>query len=110
MKKYITILALCFAIKANSQSVDTVKAAIFIKPILVNAMTKDTAYQVTWSAFNVSNDTTQGCNTYVQMFNAKAKKVLEFNCPIPSVVKNKWGLNDDVITDYIFLTFGITKK
>ena len=110
MKHALTIIGLAFTLNASAQSIDTVKAAIFIKPILVNAMTKDTAYQVTWSAFNVSNDTTQGCNTYVQMFNSKAKKVLEFNCPIPSVVKNKWGLNDDVITDYIFLTFGITKK
>ena len=110
MKKIATIIAVMFCISASAQSIDTVQAAIFIKPVVVNAMTKDTAYQVTWSAFNVSNDTTQGCNTYVQMFNAKAKKVLEFNCPIPSAVKNKWGLNDDVITDYIFLTFGITKK
>ncbi len=109
MKKITTIIAVMFCLSASAQ-VDTVKAAIFIKPILVNAMTKDTAYQLTWSAFGVSNDTTQGCTTYVQMFNARAKKVLEFNCAIPSSIKNKWGLNDDIITDYIFLTYGITKK
>lgn len=108
---FIAAELLLFAAALKAQTVqDTVKSAIFIQPIVVNAMAKDTAYQVTWSAFGVSNDTTQGCNTYVQMFDRKAKKVLDFNCPIPASVKNAWGYDDNVITNYIFLTFGITKK
>ncbi len=109
MKKLL-LLALCFtALNLKAQSIDTVKTAILIKPIVVNVMAKDTAYQVTWSAFGVTPDSTQGCNTYVQMFDRKGTKVLDFNCPIPASVKNSWG-PDDVITNYIFFTFGITKK
>ena len=111
MKKII-FAALCFmALNSKAQSVvDTVKGSIFITPVCVNSMTKDTAYMVLWSAFEVTPDTARGCNTYVQMFDRHARKVLDFNCPIPASVKNAWGLNDDVITNYIFFTFGITKK
>ena len=110
MKK-ILLAVLCFAaLNSKAQSIDTVKGAIFIQPVVVNAMAHDTAYQVTWSAFGVTPDTAQGCNTYVQMFSRKGVKVLDFNCPIPAATKNAWGYNDDVITNYIFFTFNITKK
>jgi hypothetical protein len=108
--KHLFLAALCFiALNTKAQSIDTVKSAILIQPVVVNVMAKDTAYQVTWSAFGVTPDTAQGCNTYVQMFDRKGKKVLDFNCPIPAATKNAWG-PDDVITNFIFLTYGITRK
>ena len=75
MKKYITILALCFAIKANSQQVDTVANAIQVKPVLYNALLKDTVYQVSWTVLGIPRHDTSGANSYIQLFNNNEKRI-----------------------------------
>lgn len=109
MKKYITILALCFAVKANSQSIDTVKSAILVKPVVVNSLQKDTAYQVTWQLFGLTRDSSQGCNSYVQIFDRKAKKISDMNIPIPAATLVIWTV-DTVIDNFILTFLGLEKR
>ena len=109
MKKYITILALCFAIKANSQQVDTVANAIQVKPVLYNALLKDTVYQVSWTVLGIPRHDTSGANSYVQLFDRKAKSIGQMNIFIPNAVIVAW-LNDTIIDDYILKYLGLQKK
>jgi hypothetical protein len=109
MKKYITILALCFAIKANSQQVDTVANAIQVKPVLYNALLKDTVYQVSWTVLGIPRHDTSGANSYVQLFDRKAKSIGQMNIQIPNAVIVAW-LNDTIIDDYILKYLGLQKK
>ena len=111
MKKYITILAILFATNAQAQSIDTVKSAILINPTVVNAITKDTAYQVTVSVFGITlGDSTKGANTYVQVFDRKAKKLFDKNVEIPSSVVNLWGTDDNIIINFVLNYLSLTKK
>lgn len=119
MKK-ILFLALCFiAVSATTKAqdtttpksfIDTVKGAILIQPIVINAMAKDTAYQLTWTAFDVTRAENAGCNTYVQIFDRSGKKLSDFNCPIPAAIVKQWGTSDTIIDDYILSTYGLKLK
>ena len=111
MKKYITILALCFAIKANSQNIDTVKSAILVKPIVFNAMAKDTLYQLTVNVFDLRvGDSTVGCNSYVQFYSRTAKQIGAINVPITKQVVNAWGTSDKAVEDFILLSLNLQRK
>lgn len=126
--KQLLILALCFiaftsVIKATTSHsyvinkvdtggsfIDTVKGAIQVEPIVVNAMSKDTVYQLGWTAFGLSSDTTVGCNTYVQLYTRKGTSVMAFNCPIPASVTNRWGSDNTIIDDYILSQYPLLKR
>ena len=109
MKQLLTTIGLFIALTTQAQKVDSVKNAIQVKPVVVNALQKDTCYQVTWSVFGVNRNDTTGANSYVQLFDRKAKKVGELNAPIPYSVLSVW-LDDKVIDDYILLILGLQKK
>lgn len=109
MKKYILILGLAFIASNASAQLDTVKNALLVQPVVLNALKKDTCFQVTWSVFGVNRNDTSGANSYVQMFDRKANKVSELNVPIPYSVLAVWF--DDVVIDNYILTFlGLKKK
>ena len=101
MKKLILFLCLFISVGAMAQQ-DTVyiPGSIPIEPIVVNAV-GDTAFSMSWVAFNLSSDTTQGCNTYVQLYNKKGLSVANFNQAIPASVVKIWGTDNKVIDDYI---------
>ena len=109
MKHTLIILALCFAIKANSQSIDTVKNAIQVKPVLYNALLKDTVYQVSWTVLGIPRKDTSGANSYVQLFDRKAKNIGQMNIWIPNSIISIW-LNDTIIDDYILKYLSLQKK
>ena len=109
MKKYITILALCFATSLKAQQVDTVANAIQVKPVLYNALLKDTVYQVSWTVLGIPRHDTSGANSYVQLFDRKAKSIGQMNIQIPNAVIVAW-LNDTIIDDYILKYLGLQKK
>ncbi|TAG31868.1 MAG: hypothetical protein EAZ35_02130 [Sphingobacteriia bacterium] len=110
MKKTILFFAILFAaIAVQAQKIDTVQSAILVNPVVVNALTKDTAFQVSWSAFGITRDTSKGCNTYVQVFDRKAKRVMELNIPIPAKTLQDWD-SDIIIDNYILTFLGLTKK
>lgn len=109
MKKFLLILSLfvCVAASAQQDTVivhsDTVLVApgsIVLEPVIVNAV-GDSAFSLGWSAFNLTSDTTQGCQTYVQLYNKKGQSVANFNQPIPASVVKVWGTDNTVIDDYI---------
>ena len=109
MKKYILIAALFAATTTKAQQVDTVANAIQVKPVLYNALLKDTCYQVTWSVFGVNRNDTSGANSYVQLFDRKAKSIGQMNIWIPNSIISIW-LNDTIIDDYILKYLGLQKK
>jgi len=108
MRKLLIIIGLAFTLNASAQ-IDTVKNAIQVQPIVVNAMQKDTCYQVSWSVFGVNRNDTSGANSYVQLFDRVGKKVGEMNIPIPYSVLSVW-LDDKVIDDYILTFLGLKKR
>jgi hypothetical protein len=109
MKKYILIIAVLFCTSAQAQSIDTVKNAIQVKPVVIDALMKDTVFQLKWEAFGLKRKDTTGCNTYVQMFDRKGKQVRERNIPIPYSVTSVLS-NDTIIDDYILKYLGLQKK
>jgi hypothetical protein len=110
MKKLLTLIFVLVNLSVFGQKVDSVKNALQVNPVVVNALQKDTCYQLTWSVFSINrNDTTSGANSYVQLYDRKAKKVGELNIPIPYSVLAVW-LDDVVIDDYILKFLGLTKK
>jgi len=108
MKKITTIIAVIFCLSASAQ-VDTVKAAIQIVPVIVNTMTHDTAYQLTWSAFGVGRDTSLGCNTYVVLHSRTGSQVQSLNVAIPKQVVAAWT-TDSVMDNYILTFLGLKKR
>lgn len=75
MKKLLLILTLFVATATQAQKVDSVKNAIQVAPVVINALAKDTAYQLTWNVFGISRNDTSGANSYVQLYDRKAKRI-----------------------------------
>ena len=109
MKQLILFAALFAATNLQAQKVDTVKNAIQVKPMLYNALVKDTVYQVSWTVLGIPRKDTSGANSYVQLFDRKAKNIGQMNIWIPNSIISIW-LNDTIIDDYILKYLGLQKK
>lgn len=109
MKQVLLIIGLAFTLNASAQQVDTVANAIQVKPVLYNALLKDTVYQVSWTVLGIPRHDTSGANSYVQLFDRKAKSIGQMNIFIPNAVITLW-LNDTIIDDYILKYLGLQKK
>lgn len=109
MKKLLLILFVFAAFSATAQKVDSVKNAIQVKPVVINVLNKDTLYQVTWSVFGISRSDTSGANSYVQLYDRKAKRIQEMNVRIPYSILSVW-LDDKIIDDYILTFLGLKKR
>lgn len=109
MKKII-FAALCFvALNSKAQKIDTVKNAIQVQPVVVNALNEDTCYQVSWSVFGINRNDTLGAISYVQLFDRKAKSIAQMNVAIPYIVLSAW-LDDKVIDNWILFKLKLTKR
>ena len=109
----LTAILFSVALDTTSSNVDTlvvIPSAIQIQAVEVNKLQKDTATQITWYAFDLSRDTTKGCNTYVQFYNKYGKRVYVDNCPIPAEIVNQWGTSNDIIDTFILNKYGILRK
>jgi len=110
MKHIHTLIGLAFSLNASAQ-VDSIPTAVQIKPIVINAIQKDTAYQVTWKGIDIVNDTSKSMTTYVQVFDRKGKKVGESNVIVPASVVRQWMNGGKQAIDTFILTFyGLTKR
>lgn len=110
MKKTLTLILVLVSLSVFGQKVDSVKNALQVNPVVVNALQKDTCYQLTWSVFSINrNDTTSGANSYVQLYDRKAKRIQEMNVRIPYSVLSVW-LEDKIIDDYILTFLGLKKR
>lgn len=110
MKKTLTLIFVLVNLSVFGQKVDSVKNALQVNPVVVNALQKDTCYQLTWSVFSINrNDTISGANSYVQLYDRKAKRIQEMNVRIPYSVLSVW-LEDKIIDDYILTFLGLKKR
>ena len=110
MKKTLTLIFVLVSLSVFGQKVDSVKNALQVNPVVVNALQKDTCYQLTWSVFSINrNDTTSGANSYVQLYDRKAKRIQEMNVRIPYSILSVW-LDDKIIDDYILTFLGLKKR
>lgn len=109
MKKLLLILSLFAAFSASAQKVDSVKNAIQVTPAVINALAKDTAYQLSWNVFGINRNDTSGANSYVQLYDRKAKRIQEMNVRIPYSILSVW-LDDVVIDNYILTFLGLKKR
>jgi len=109
MKKYILIIAVLFCTSATAQKIDTVKNAILVQPVVINALVKDTCYQLSWNVFGISRNDTTGSNSYVQLYSRTGKRIQEMNVRIPYSILSVW-LDDVVIDNYILQFLGLQKR
>lgn len=109
MKHILILIGLAFTLNAQGQKIDTVKNSVLVKPVLMNWINKDTAYQITWQFFQVTRDTTIGCNSYVEVFDRKGKKLMEKNVPIDKVTLHYYP-NLAPIDKYIAFALGLELK
>jgi hypothetical protein len=109
MKQVLLILGLAFTLNASAQQVDTVAKAIQVKPVLYNALLKDTVYQVSWTVLGIPRHDTSGANSYIQLFDRKAKSIGQMNIQIPNAIITLWT-SDTIIDDYILKYLGLLKK
>ena len=116
MKQLLLIFALTFTLTSNAQisagtmsstndTINIVPYAILIQPVLINALTKDTAYQVMWNVQNISRDTAQGSPCNVTFYNRQGNGIYNAYCFIPKEVIKNWGTSDDIIDAYIIAYF-----
>lgn len=111
MKKALLILTLFVATATQAQKIDTVKNATLVKPIVLNALERDTLYQFTVDVFGVKlKDTTSGANTHVQFYDRKGKRIYEKNYPLPAQVVKGWGTDDTSVVEFLLKLIGLTKK
>ena len=117
MKQLLLILAIATSLTSYSQgtisstiagtsspTVDTlmpVKNAILIQPILIDALTKDTAYQFIWNVQNISRDTSQGAGAYVNLFDRKGRGIYQTSVYIPKEIIKNWGTSDEIIDTFM---------
>ena len=108
MKKYILIIAVLFCTSASAQQLDTVKGAIVVKPLVFNAVKKDTVHQVKVERMWASSTDTS-VTTYVILYDRKGNQIYEDNIIVPYVF---WVASKDktLVDDYIIKSLGLTKK
>lgn len=109
MKHILTTIAILFAVSTQAQKVDTVRNAVLVKPVLMNWINKDSAYQFSWQLFQVGRDTANGCNSYVEVFDRKGKKLMEKNVPIDRATLHYYP-NLAPIDKYIAFALGLELK
>ena len=114
MKQLLVILAIATSLTSYSQGTissttqspqaDTlvpVRNAILVQPVLINALTKDTCYQIMWNVQNISRDTSQGAGAYINLFDRKGRGIYQTNVYIPKEVIQNWGTTDEIIDSFI---------
>ena len=107
----ITALITAFTLTTTAPvQADTIPAAIQVKAVEFNKLTKDTITQVTWSVFGLTRDTAQGCTAYVVAYDKKGKKIADGNVPIPAEIVKQWGTDNTLIDDYILNFYKLIKR
>lgn len=116
MKKLLLAFAIATSLTSYSQisagtasptndTLVVVPYAILIQPILINALTKDTAFQVMWNVQSITRDTAQGSPCNVTFYNRQASSIYTAYCFIPKEIIKNWGTSDEIIDAYIIAYF-----
>lgn len=109
MKKLILFAAIFAATNLQAQKVDTVKNAVQVKPVVIDALAKDTIYQFSVENIWLKLRDTTGATTHVFYHDRTGRKFKDRNVHIPYSVVKVW-LDDSVIEDYILTFLGLTKR
>ena len=118
MKQIVVIIALTFSLSSYCQinagtasptndTLVVVPYAILIQPILINALTKDTAFQVMWNVQSITRDTAQGSPCNVTFYNRQGGGIYTAYCFIPKEIIKNWGTSDEIIDLYIINYFNL---
>lgn len=118
MKQIALIIALTFSLSSYCQinagtasptndTLVVVPYAILIQPILINALTKDTAFQVMWNVQSITRDTAQGSPCNVTFYNRQGNGIYTAYCFIPKEIIKNWGTSDEIIDLYIINYFNL---
>jgi len=118
MKQILLIIALTFSLSSYCQinagtasptndTLVVVPYAILIQPILINALTKDTAFQVMWNVQSITRDTAQGSPCNVTFYNRQGNGIYTAYCFIPKEIIKNWGTSDEIIDLYIINYFNL---
>jgi hypothetical protein len=118
MKQIALIIALTFSLSSYCQinagtasptndTLVVVPYAILIQPILINALTKDTAFQVMWNVQSITRDTAQGSPCNVTFYNRQGGGIYTAYCFIPKEIIKNWGTSDEIIDLYIINYFNL---
>lgn len=113
MKKIFFIISVlfCYAAIGQTDTTGKVRGAIEVLPKLFNAIDNDSVNQVVIRIFDlVANDTVSGCNSKVEYYTRKNKKLFEKNVPIPAAIVNNWGTSDAILNVYVLSQIGLIKK
>jgi len=105
-----TAITLSVTTPVQVQQADTIPAAIQVKPVEFNKLTKDTISQITWVVFGLTRDENKGCSSYVEMFDKKGKKIFDGNVPIPAAIVQQWGTDNTLIDDFILNFYKLIKR
>jgi len=108
MKNLLSSIFILISVNSFGQKVDSVKNALQVVPIQINALTKDSVFQLTWNVFGLGRDTLPA-TSYIQLYDRKGKKVQEMNVTIPYSVLKVWD-EDIVVDNYILLFLGLKKR
>lgn len=108
MKKYILILGFAFLTLNAQAQIDTVKNAIQVQPLIINALNKDTIYQArVENMWGSPYDTS--INTHVVVYDRDGKNVGERNVILPYSFLLAW--KDKAMVDNYIITFlGLKKR
>lgn len=114
MKKLLLIFAVLFYIGAEASpidtlKIDTVKNALLVQPAVINALKKDTCFQITWNAGNISRSDSSTATLYYQLYDRKGRQIYQENLIVPASVVAVW-LSNTVIDDYILSFLGLKRR
>lgn len=101
MKSFFTLLFICFLATSKAQHIP--KHAIAIIPVILE-IKKDTAYSVTWKVSDINRDTLLPASLFVYLLNRTGGRVYEYEIVLPASIVRKWGSDNTLIDDYVFIT------
>lgn len=110
MKKLLLVITLLTFTQGYSQTVDSLPRAIQVVPRVIDAIAKDTVYQMRIDrVWLTPYDTVSPGGSYVVLHDRVGKRVKDYNIDIPYSILKIW-LNDDVIRDYILAFLGLVMR
>ena len=106
--KHLLLIGFAFLALNASAQIDSVKNAVQVHPLIINALNKDTIYQArVENMWGSPYDTS--INTHVVVYDRKGKNVGERNVILPYSFLVVWT-NKSMVDNYILTFLGLKKR
>lgn len=106
--KHLLLIGFAFLTLNATAQIDSVKNAVQVQPLIINALNKDTIYQArVENMWGSPYDTS--INTHVVVYDRKGKNVGERNVILPYSFLVAWT-NKSMVDNYILTFLGLKKK